>query len=288
MRHARYLVTQGRRHARSWTVSVPGARAVRRSLWICSWQRSGSTWLAEMLCAPPRTRLLYEPANLCDHLVDGRDASAHPLPAPGSPAVDDVVAALHGRLRDPWVDQINAAHLVARRVVKDVRAVGIAGEVRARVPDCPVVVLVRHPVEIAVSAARLRWIDATADALLAEVASWCEAHARALSDPRLADAHVVTYEDLCRDPRREVTRIVNYAGTFDQSWRRADWSRLDPSRPSSTEFAGAPPPDRPDDVRVRAATLLAAHGLGTLYDARADWHGDADAVARDLRAASAR
>lgn len=288
MRHARYLVTQSRRRARSWTVTAPGARAVRRSLWICSWQRSGSTWLAEMLCAAPRTRLVYEPANLCDHLVDGRDAHACPLPAPGSPAVDDVVAALRGRLRGPWVDQINAAHVVARRVVKDVRAVAIAGDVRDRVPDCPVVLLVRHPVEIATSAARLGWIDATADALLAEVDSWCDAHAGALADPRLADAHVVTYEDLLHDPRREVARIVNYAGTFDQSWRRADWTRLDPTRPSATEFAGAPPPGRPDDVRVRAATLLAAHGLGALYDARADWHGDADGVARALRAAHAR
>lgn len=288
MRHARYLVTQGRRHARSWTVTVPGARALRRSLWICSWQRSGSTWLAEMLCAAPHTRLLYEPANLCDDLVDGRDASGRPLPAPGSPAVDDVVAALRGHLRGPWVDQINTAHLVARRVVKDVRAVGVAGDVRDEVPDCPIVILVRHPVEIAISAARLGWIDATADALLAEVASWCDAHARALGDPRLADAHLVTYEDLRRDPRAEVERIVNYAGTFDQSWRRADWTRLDPARPSATEFAGAPPSGRPDDVRVRAATLLAAHGLGALYDAREGWHGDADGVARDLRAANAR
>ena len=35
-----------------------------RALYLVSWPRSGSTWLAELLASNPRTRLVFEPANL--------------------------------------------------------------------------------------------------------------------------------------------------------------------------------------------------------------------------------
>lgn len=284
VRHARYALTQSRRHSRSLFVSTPGTAAECRALWICSWQRSGSTWLAEMMCAAPHCRLVYEPANLCDGLVDGRDGASRPLPSVGSPAVADVVAALRGQRRGAWVDQLNHAHVVTHRVVKDVRALGIAGEVRATVPDCPIIILIRHPVDVATSAARLGWIAPSADAQLAEVASWCEVHAGAFADPRLGDVHVVAYENLRHDPDGTLAEIVNYAGTFDQSWRRLDRSRLDPARPSATQFATTESsPTEIEDVRVRGAALLAAHGLGSLYDDRPGCHGDPAAVGAALR-----
>jgi hypothetical protein len=235
-----------------------------------------------MLCASPHTRLIYEPANLCDALVDGRDSATHPLPMDGSPAVDDVVAALRGRRRGAWVDQLNETHVVTHRVVKDVRAVGIAGAVRAAVPDAPVVVLIRNPIDVAQSAARLGWIAATADAQLAEISSWCELHRQAFANDRLDDVHVVAYEHLRADPHRTLASIVGYAGTFDQSWRRLDLARVDPSRPSATEFASTPPSNI-EDIRVRGAALVAAHGFGSLYDDQPGCHGDPATVARDMR-----
>ena len=70
--HAAYRRRRLRQRFRSVVI---GGHDTSKAVWISSWQRSGSTWLAEMLASPPRTRLVYEPANIPDGYFDGADAA---------------------------------------------------------------------------------------------------------------------------------------------------------------------------------------------------------------------
>jgi sulfotransferase family protein len=261
-------------------------------MWICSWQRSGSTWLAEMIASAPGTRLVYEPANLSDRAFAGQTAATIELPHGPGPAVDDIVAALRGEISNDWVDQINRCHVVHRRVVKDVRGLGVAGDVADQLPDTPIVVLVRHPLAVARSVAELGWTAETDSgrAILAEVSRWCEMHAHALADRRLEAARFVSYESLVSDPLAQLTRTLEWASTFDPTWRAIDARHVDPGRPSSTDFlAGA---DRTGagswsgvdrEIVDSVVATIEEHGLGELYGRGEGALCDLSAVAARLR-----
>jgi len=288
---ARYATKQTARRSRSWVVTTAPARRPGASLWLCSWQRSGSTWLAEMLTQAAGTRLVYEPANLHDSTFTGELAASSPLPEGPGPALDDVVAALRGRVHHPWVDQLNTCHLVRRSVVKDVRGIGIAGEVAVAVPDTPVVVLTRHPISVARSVVALGWTDADDQrtAFLNEVHEWCRLHQRALGDPRLDGAHFVTYEAVVADPVGRVRRLLEWASTFDPTWRHLDAELIDTARPSSTNFRDLPRAPRDQWPGLPAADLDAAlriiseHGLATLYGRTPEASCELDAFAAAAR-----
>ena len=74
--------------------------------WVCSWQRSGSTLLAEVLASAPGTRLLYEPANVPGALFTGEAAAQVPLPTGPGPELRSIERALRGRVHGAWVDQL--------------------------------------------------------------------------------------------------------------------------------------------------------------------------------------
>jgi hypothetical protein len=230
-----------------------------------------------MLSESRGTRLVYEPANLVDHAFDGVSAAQLALPHEGGPASVNVAAALHGSLRGEWVDQFNRTHVVKRRVVKDVRALALAGEVHTMVPNAPVVVLVRHPIGVARSVRELGWSDAQSptDIFEREVVRWCEAHARAFGDPRLSDALFVEYEVLKQDPRAQLGRIVHFASSRDRTWRAIRVDQIDVGRASSTNFRGSATSasDQLDWHSVSSelvdftVTTLQQYGLSALYGA---------------------
>ncbi len=272
---------------------MPGSKNPSRSLWICSWQRSGSTWLAEMLSESSGTRLIYEPANLFDCAFDGVAAAQLALPHEGSAASDVVASALRGTLRGEWVDQLNRAHVVRRRVVKDVRALALAGEVHEMVPDAAVIVLLRHPIAVARSVVELGWteLESHNDGFQREMTRWCEAHVRAFTDPRLFDAYFVDYGTLRSEPHRELANIVSFAARYDTTWRAVQIERIDATRSSSTNFRGSSTASRteveweslsPEQLDFATATLE-SFGLSGLYGAAPQSKVDVNEFVADFR-----
>jgi hypothetical protein len=226
--------------------------------------------LAETIASTKGTRLIYEPANVESATFTGERAATVPLPLEGDPATLDVIRALRTNLHGAWVDQLNSCHRERRRVVKDVRAIALAGDIHARVPDVPIVILMRHPVAVARSVIALGWTDHDAEvAFQREVTSWCTLHAAALADPRLADAHFVCYENLVTNPVDRLGLLLGYAGTFNATWSRIDARALPTSTRSSTDFRGASNADDFSDVpatwRAFATAQLHVAGLDDLY-----------------------
>lgn len=250
-----------------------------RAAWICSWQRSGSTLLAEVLASSSGTRLVYEPANVPGALFRGEAAAAVPPPTGPGPELRSVERALRGRVHGAWVDQLADGHLFARRVVKDVRAVGLLELVAARHPATPIVVLVRHPVAVARSVVELGWtppgVDAD-EALLGEVRRWSAMHAAALAAPSAQRALVVAYEHLVVSPDETLDRVLAHLAAHHPTWR-AEVDRSLLATPSATSFrrSGARGPsewigsfdDLDAGVLDAATSVLRDAGLGELYGA---------------------
>ncbi len=224
--------------------------------------RSGTTWLGDLLAACLRARIVFEPF--------------HPVHVPGmarfglmpyrSPDEEDAEfldfcrAVFSGALRGPWVDREANRILPSSRVVKCVRANLFTGWLRTRLPEVPVVALVRHPASVVASRMAARWDAAMdVDALLGNerlVRQHLEEHvdwARSLSteeernaliwaihhrvtfrqrDPAKG-ADIVFYEDLVADPAAVLAGLLERLG---RPGIRIPGRRL--RRPSSTARHG--------------------------------------------------
>jgi hypothetical protein len=292
-----------------------------RALYVVSWPRSGSTWLAELLASSPGTRLVFEPANLA---YEGRpelgtDLVSLPRVAPGGDlggAGPRLEQAVTGRLRTHWSDQITTTRLARRRVVKDILGVGALPWIADRWPTMPVILLVRHPLAVAHSLVQLTWsmnnatsaqgfIDAhapgadpslAAAALLGELAQWADAHAAALGCDQAERTLVVFYEDLVTAPDEEIARLVRHVTEHGgRAWRTLSFDRRMVERPSFASFrrTSATTAERLEPWRHvyepavidAAMEILAQRGLAGLYGPEATPLVPADRAAATVRSA---
>ena len=279
---------------------------VARALYLVSWPRSGSTWLAELLATTPGTRLIFEPANLpyAGRPDLGTDMISLPRVGPG----DDLGGAgallkraVTGRLRSHWSDQLTTTRLARRRIVKDIVGVGALAWIADRWPSMPIIVLVRHPLAVAHSLVELTWSmnNATsaqdfiaahapdadpglaAAALLGEVTQWADDHAAALGSDAARHALVIFYEDLVRVPDEQIARIERHlAAHGGRAWRTLRIDRSTVDRPSFASFRrqSATVADRIEpwrdayrpEVVTEAMAILASRGLAGLYGPSAE------------------
>jgi hypothetical protein len=156
------------------------------------------------------------------------------------PHTSAIVKSLQGHVTHWWSDQFNNSHKPKRLVAKDVRGLGVAGNVAEQLEGMPIIILVRNPIDVATSIVRLGWFDPALSAhgaFVAEVTRWCEYHERALHDERLRRALWVSYEDLQTAPAAQLTAIRDYLLTFSKTWDVLDVSALDTARRSATDFS---------------------------------------------------
>ena len=125
----------------------------RKSVFISSGARTGSTWISQLVNFDNRYRYMYEPfismplgypeifAALPDNrILYLRPHDEHPKYAQQAEHV------LSGRFRDPRTDMYNARFIVDKRLVKEVQSNLWLKWLKARFPALPVILLLRHPV----------------------------------------------------------------------------------------------------------------------------------------------
>ena len=211
---------------------------------------------------------MYEPVNTTEGITTGEAAALSPLPDESADIATVVAAALTSRLRGYWVDQFNASHVPRRTVVKDVRGLPQLGAVCALVPAATVIVLMRHPFDIAASVVRLGWYDPAlepGDAFVTEVQSWCQRHSAAVRDVRAAHVEWCTYEELsAQTDGQSLEELIELVTTRQPTWRGLVSTRATREQRSATDFAGAPVTIE-DAWRDRAYEHLVATGWSELY-----------------------
>lgn len=267
--------------------------------------RSGTTWVGDVLNYRNEYRTLFEPFwRKKVPLVAHFRARQYLAPGCVDPAyVEPASRILSGRIRNEFVDSLNTKWIARKRLVKDIRVNFLLGWIHARFPDTPIVLLLRHPCAVAVSAMKLGWKPPLDDVLEQEdlvaahladrmetieriraegsdfdrrILLWCIENAVALAQLEGApDGRcVVHYENFCRDdPRPEIAAMfAHLRKPFDDAVFAA---MRRPSKLSTADSAIVTGKNLVDGWRTqltaaqidRAVAILAAFGLDGIYGA---------------------
>lgn len=232
----------------------------RRAAAIAGCERSGTTWLANIVNYRNDFRLLFEPLRPGMAFTQGINQRTYLRPDDPAPAFRALMERiLAGGVRDPHVDHLNLRLLPCRRLAKFVRANLLLKWLVHRFPGVPVLFLTRHPFAVAASRMRKGWnwfpsIKASlfeqpqlrADVLDAHAARferaaspfvqgvliWCVEHIVPFRQLAPGDVRLVFYEDLVTAPRASIPPLLAHAGV---PLRERVFDVLDVPSPTSSE-----------------------------------------------------
>jgi hypothetical protein len=209
----------------------------RDSILIAAMQRSGTTWLSDIINYDGAFRSIYEPFHnrrvpqvghfrTWQYLRPSDDSPQYVLPA---------AAIFEGRIRNSWISAYNKRIIARRRIIKDVRSLMMIGWIRAHWPEMPIVLLIRHPCAVLNSLLQLRWHSNAASEILSQpllmedhlepfradiesasgdvddhMLAWCANYYVALRQLAGQQVFVAFYERILADPHAEVPRMFSY------------------------------------------------------------------------------
>lgn len=219
--------------------SVSIGRADPDFIFIAGTGRSGTTWLAELLARNSRRRLVFEPFRN-DRVPLWEAASSRQYIRPGDAdheLLDRARAILSPHFRNEWADYYNGRLVTRGRIVKDIRANLILRWLYDQLGPFPIVFVIRHPGAVAASWLREGWSIEPSDVFLGQseliedhlahfapeiataddvfektVYSWCIETIVPLRQFARGELDVVFYENLVRDPHRELNRLLQPLG----------------------------------------------------------------------------
>jgi hypothetical protein len=272
--------------------------------------RSGTTWLAELIDRHHDHRLIFEPLRpdtvpQMSVFSDGQYLRPGADAPPQRRAMSDL---LNGRIRNPWSDHLNRVVVPRRRLVKEIRGNLLVPWILEQFPGTPVVLIVRHPLAVAMSRRSLGWkehlgtslvqpdlvadhltgvadeLGSLTDPLQRQVAQWSIENLVPLRMTTPEQLCVVSYEELILEPAAAAERVLGHLGQASDGELAAALSR--PSRLSRSDSAVSTGSDllasfrrhlEPGDAE-RAQAVLELMGLDQVYPAGRD-DADVDALA---------
>lgn len=225
-------------------IIIDGDRDERRSVLLAGSGRSGTSWVPDVLNHDHRYRYLYEPFHSM-HVPIAKDW----LPRQYLRPDDDDPARLalartifSGRIRNGYADAYNRAVFVKQRLIKDTRLQLALAWIRRHFPEMRIIYLMRHPCAVANSRVQLRRnadlekhfltqpqlvedhlgpfvgaMRAAQDDFERHVFIWCVENYVPFRQLASGDVHVLFYEHVCAEPRRELERLRSFVGLpFDE------------------------------------------------------------------------
>lgn len=264
--------------SRSWTWP---ARRIRRRLWhgfcgaiyqdrdrdpghtllLAGTARSGTTWLADVLAAGQRARVMFEPFHPGKVAAyRGHEYFHYLRPADDDPQLREFCESLFtGRIRNRWIDRQVTYVRPRGRVIKEIRANLFLKWIQTHFPRVPLLLVTRHPCAVVLSRLQLDWdTDEDIRSFLAQprlledhlgpylpvierastpeekhAVIWCVHHLVPLRQFEADELPMVYYEDLCLRPQEELERLGRAVG-----WTFAATGMLDqPSRTATPQSA---------------------------------------------------
>ncbi|WP_167853460.1 sulfotransferase family protein [Roseovarius aestuariivivens] len=186
-----------------------------RFVFICGLHRSGTTLLERILAAKYDVSYLRAsvPESEGQHMQSVYSAAMH-FGGPGRFAFStEMRAELDALLSDPEGCRARIIADWSRFVVGNSKTLLEKSPpnltkinwLRQIFPDCRIVIVTRDP--RAVSAATHKWADLSLAELMRH---WDAAYTQAMSDYKAEDCVLVRYEDLCRCPEDEISRVADF------------------------------------------------------------------------------
>jgi hypothetical protein len=209
----------------------------RDTMLIAGAGRSGTTWLGELVNATNRLRTLFEPFSR-NHLDDPNFHVRQYINTDSDDALlyTTVRRILCGRTRGQWIDRYNKRILAQKRLIKAIHANLFLNWIHVHFPKMPIVYVIRHPCAVALSRVQCGWnaqgaiadlldqqdlvvehlepmldlIQKTSDPFESHIIMWAVENAIPLSQFSSSEIHIVSYEDVLRDPQGELDRIFHF------------------------------------------------------------------------------
>ncbi len=272
--------------------------------------RSGTTWAANVINHDHTHRVMFEPffpARVKDARGFQYIQYLHPLSRNAMLAAK-ARRILSGKARNAWIDQANTGYFYRRRIVKDIRCNLMLGWLQMIAGAPPLVLVVRHPLQVALSWAKLGWgrealgnktdfdhivgqkqllvdypvIAETLKSIdrgsLLEVLvfQWAVFHLVPSRQLTPGTAYILYYESLLAEKDNEAEKLFRHLGRpFDPELIHRALSK-----PASTNFQNRDPRrDRarllgswaeeiPQRDKKRAGDILKMFGLDGIYDSK--------------------
>lgn len=125
----------------------------RKSIFVSSGARTGSTWVSQLINYNNAYRYMYEPfismplgyPEILTTLPDNRILYLRPDDATAK-YVAQAEHIISGRFKHPRTDQYNARFVVDKRLIKEVQSNLWLKWLKVHFPEMPIVLLLRHPV----------------------------------------------------------------------------------------------------------------------------------------------
>jgi hypothetical protein len=266
---------------------------------VAGHDRSGTTWIAEIINHGRRYRYMFEPFSPGRlDITESFRPRQYLRPGERDPRyVQPAEAIVSGRVRSLWADKYNRSLLPRRRLIKEVRSNLLLPWLHELFPRMRMVFVLRHPCAVAESQMKVssQWkanptlfldqhelvddylgpfVDAASEIdteFGRHVLVWCMDNYVPLLALRGKDVHVVFYENLVSDPTAEIARLQSYLG--DPPDERAVRAAARPSattRRDSAVHSGGELIDgwragvTEDDIRS-AVDVLRVFGLDRIY-----------------------
>ena len=235
----------------------------RASILLSGSNRSGSTWVGDILNYDNEYRLIAEPFNngqveMCRHFpLRPYLRSENDDPKFLEPAT----TIFTGRARGPWIDSVNRRVVCTKRLIKDVRSTLMLKWVHRHFPGMPIILLMRHPCAVAHSRVVLRWDNDLRSMFLSQnelmedflnpfrdamekaksefetcILNWCVENYVPLQEFARGQIFVMFYERLCTSPEAEIKRLFEFVGkpynpvVLDRLWRPSLTARKRPQK----------------------------------------------------------
>jgi hypothetical protein len=220
--------------------------------------RSGSTWLGDLICTLPQTRVIFEPFHPNNGMRDLTEYRyTYSDPSASFPLLQQSFQALvTGRRRSQWTEQFNKASdfVYRRRLLKLIRSNLLFPWMTSHFPNYRYIFLIRHPAAVVLSQLHGNWTLSARRLLsqpdlqdayelskfdsfnwpesgfLSNMIFWAIENEVAPLHAQQVGALIVHYEKLCIEPQKEMHRIEEYLGvkfppTLRNNFYLSSWSR---------------------------------------------------------------
>jgi hypothetical protein len=146
---------------------------------------------------------------------------------------------LSGKIRGSWINKYNRKFLTRKRIVKDIHINVLLKWIKNFFPEIPIILVLRHPLAVAYSMEKLNWwdpdviirkyldnedivkdflknkedlINNVKDDFSKYILIWCIENIIPLRQCKNGEIYITFYENICREPVKEVRKIFNFLG----------------------------------------------------------------------------